>query len=461
MKLPAIKEPSSVSTTPTPITVAQLNRQAKFLLEQHFATIWVTGEISNLSQPRSGHVYFTLKDAAAQVRCALFRQAALRCKTPLAEGQSVLLQGRVSLYEGRGDYQLIVAQVMPAGEGALQIEFAARKAKLLAEGIFADTHKQPIPKLIRTLGVVTSNTGAALQDVLQVLKRRDPRMEIWVYDCQVQGDRAAADIRRALHRAQQDATVDAILLTRGGGSTEDLWCFNDEALVRDIAACKLPIISAVGHETDTTLADYAADVRAPTPSAGAELISIDQSVLRQQLAQQLNRLKSGLSRSIKQSQQRFEYARQRLRHPQDRIREQQQRLDELSLRFERAWQRDWVAKQQRLKQLDTRLKSHSPQQRHAQALALLTQQHQRLQISIRRQLQWTAKQLAQQAQALQLASPLATLARGYAIVLDPEQQVMRSIDQLKVGQAVQTRLHNGQFTSIVQTIEVNNDSTAS
>ena len=442
---------------PAPISVAQLNRQAKFLLEQHFPTIWVTGELSNLSQPRSGHIYFTLKDADAQVRCAFFRQAALRCNQPLAEGQSVLLQGRVSLYEGRGDYQLIVAQVLPAGEGALQIEFAARKAKLLAEGLFAESNKQPIPHHIRTLGVITSHTGAALQDVLQVLRRRDPRMTVWVYDCQVQGERAPQDIRRALRWAQEQGQVDALLLTRGGGSTEDLWCFNDEALVRDIAACTLPIISAVGHETDTTLADFAADVRAPTPSAGAELLSIDQAVLKQHIAQQLNRLTRAIARNIASHRQQFQFVQQRLKHPQERIREQQQRLDDHGQRLERTWQRLLQLKQQHLQQRHMRLLAQSPQQRYAQGLAQLMQQRQRLQVSMRRQLQWAQGQLAQQVQGLQLASPLATLARGYAIVQDTEHAVVRSVDQLKIGQPVVTQLHHGQFVSQVQSITTKDD----
>lgn len=450
-----------MTNTPTPITVAQLNRQAKFLLEQHFPTIWVTGEISNLSQPRSGHVYFTLKDADAQVRCAFFRQAVLRSPQRLTEGQSVLLQGRVSLYEGRGDYQLIVARVLPAGEGALQLEFAARKAKLLAAGLFDESRKQPIPSRVRRLGVITSHTGAALQDVLQVLRRRDPRIEVWVYACQVQGERAAQEIRSALQWAQQQNAVDALLITRGGGSTEDLWCFNDEALVRDVAACTLPIISAVGHETDTTLVDYAADVRAPTPSAGAELLSLDQSVLRQHIAQQQRQLVNSMVRTLGQLQQRLTGTQQRLRHPHDRIREQQQRLDDHSLRLERSWQQTLHARQQRLQQQQARLMLQSPQHRLTELWRQLRQHQHRLQVNIRRQLQWSAGQLAQQAQGLQLASPLATLARGYAIVLDAEQQVVRSTEHITVQQTLTTKLHHGSFTSTVVSVQQDEGSASS
>lgn len=449
-----------MSTAPTPITVAQLNRQAKFLLEQHFPNIWVTGEVSNLSQPRSGHQYFSLKDADAQVRCAFFRQAVVRSKHTLLEGQSVLVFGRVSLYEGRGDYQLIVTQVLPAGEGALQIEFAARKAKLLAEGLFDESRKRPLPSKIKILGVATSNTAAALQDVLQVLRRRDPRIEVWVYDCQVQGERAAQSIRRALALAQEQQAVDALLLTRGGGSTEDLWCFNDEALVRDIAACTLPIVSAVGHETDTTLADYAADVRAPTPSAGAEMLSLDQSVVLQHISQYKQRLFSAVTRNIAQFHQRFKLIRQRLRHPQDRIREQQQRLDEHSVRLDRSWQRLLQSSQQRLTQQRQRLTSQSPDYKLRVLARQITQHHQRLELSMRRQLQWSSGQLAQHAQALQLASPLATMARGYAIVFDDEQQVIRESQQLSIGQRVTTRIHQGQFISVVQSVSDDEHSTA-
>lgn len=452
-----------MTTSPagSPITVSQLNRQAKFILEQHFSTIWVTGEISNLSQPRSGHIYFTLKDADAQVRCAFFRQAALRCKQTLAEGQSVLLQGRVSLYEGRGDYQLIVAQILPAGEGALQLEFAARKAKLLAAGLFDESRKKPMPSPIHKIGVITSNTGAALQDVLQVLRRRDPRIEVWVYACQVQGERAAQEIRRALRWAQQQNAVDALLITRGGGSSEDLWCFNDEDLVRDVAACALPIISAVGHETDITLVDFAADIRASTPSAGAELLSIDQSVLQQHLAQHEQQLVRIMKRCIIQLRQRLELTQHRLRHPHDRIHEQQQRLDDHSLRLERAWLRKLLLSRQSLEQEQARLMMQSPQHRFNELLRQILQQQHQLQVNMRHILQWSAGQLAQHAQGLQLASPLATMARGYAVVFNDEQQVIRSIKQIKVNQAVSTRLHLGSFTSKVVSVQPNDDSTAS
>ncbi|MEX1058535.1 MAG: exodeoxyribonuclease VII large subunit, partial [Natronospirillum sp.] len=246
----------------SPISVGQLNRQAKFILEQHFPTLLVTGEVSNLARPKSGHVYFTLKDQDAQVRCAFFRGSAMQQRYQIREGDAVLVRGKLSLFEGRGDYQVIVSGVAPAGDGLLQMEFAALKKELEDEGLFAPERKRTLPSHITRLGIITSATGAALQDILTVLKRRNPAIEVWVYACLVQGKSAAPDIRRALAQAQRDAGVEALLLTRGGGSAEDLWCFNDEALARDIARSTLPTVSAVGHETDFTICDFVADLLA-------------------------------------------------------------------------------------------------------------------------------------------------------------------------------------------------------
>lgn len=447
----------TVATDNTPVSVAQLNRQAKFILEQHFPTVLVKGEISNLARPRSGHIYFSLKDSEAQVRCAFFRGQAARQRAPLQEGDSVLVRGRLSLFEGRGDYQIIVSGVMAAGEGALQLEFEALKKKLADEGLFNPERKRPLPERVTRLGVITSSTGAALQDILQVLQRRDPGMEVWVYACLVQGRAAAADIRAALARAVRDNAVDALLVARGGGTAEDLWCFNDEQLARDLAASPLPVVSAVGHETDFTIADFVADVRAPTPSAGAELLSQDQQVWRQQFSRIEGQLQQSALRLLDQRRQQVAHLRQRLRHPSERIREQQQRLDDRSARLERAWAVLVRSRRQRLTAAQSRLQGVSPINRLHHQQDRLRSLRERLPGVMQRLLRAWRNRLEQQGHALHLSSPLATLQRGYSITLDSEQKLIRSVTQVEQGQPISVRLADGQIAGRVERIDVARD----
>lgn len=437
------------------ITVSQLNRQAKFILQEHFTGAFVSGEVSNLSRPRSGHVYFTLKDAQAQVRCAFFRGRAAQQRYQLREGDAVLVRGQVSLYEGRGDFQIIVSGVQPAGDGALQIAFEALKRKLENEGLFSPERKRPLPDTVRRLGVITSASGAALQDILQVLARRDPGVEVMVYACTVQGN-VAPEIRRALYRAQQDTTLDALLITRGGGSAEDLWCFNDEQLARDIAAATLPVVSAIGHETDFTIADFVADMRAPTPSAGAEMLSTDQSVWRQRLQVIEQRLVELLRRHWQEKRTRVEHLRQRLRHPRERIQEQQQRLDEQESRLQRALQVRLEQYRQRLSHQSARLALASPRHRVAQQRQQLAQWEPRLRSAMLRFMGRQRDTMATMARNLHVASPMATLERGYSITLDAEQQsVVRSVSQVKAGVQLESRVSDGTITSEVVAIQLN------
>ena len=436
------------------ITVAQLNRQAKFILQEHFTDILVTGEVSNLSRPRSGHLYFTLKDEQAQVRCAFFRGRAANQRYQLREGDAVLVKGQVSLYEGRGDYQIIVSGVKPQGDGALQIAFAALKRKLEAAGLFAAERKRALPEQIQRLGVITSASGAALQDILQVLARRDPGIEVWVYACTVQGKEGAASVRKALGRAVTDGAVDALLLARGGGSAEDLWCFNDEALAMDIAQCPLPIVSAVGHETDFTIADFVADVRAPTPSAGAELLSNDQAVWRQQLIALQARLGSLTRRLVETCRLRVSHLAQRLRHPRERLQEQQQRLDDLDSRLRRAVRITLSQAEQQLRNRQQRLSLVSPQRTVAQQRATLQQWQPRLHGAMQRRLEQQKGVIAGLAHSLHQASPLATLDRGYSITLDADShRVIRSIDEVTFGDHLEQKLGDGSVFSTVTTIQ--------
>lgn len=435
------------------ITVAQLNRQAKFILQEHFTNLLVTGEVSNLSRPRSGHVYFTLKDDQAQVRCAFFRGRAVNQRYQLREGDAVMVRGQVSLYEGRGDYQIIVSAVQPQGDGALQVAFAALKQKLQDAGLFDAGRKQPLPERVHRLGVVTSASGAALQDILHVLARRDPGMEVWVYACTVQGKEGAASIRNALARAEADDAVDALMLARGGGSAEDLWCFNDEALARQIAHCRIPVVSAVGHETDFTIADFVADVRAPTPSAGAELLSQDQAVWRQQLITLQSRLSTLTQHHIEACRLQVSHLRQRLRHPRERLQEQQQRLDDLDSRLRRATDVGLSQHDQRLAHLAQRLWVASPQRTVAQQRRQLQQWQPRLHSAMKRLLERQQTTMATLAHSLHQASPLTTLDRGYSITLqENSEQVVKSINDAAVGDRLVHRLKDGSVFGTVTAV---------
>ncbi|HRO28684.1 MAG TPA: exodeoxyribonuclease VII large subunit, partial [Luteimonas sp.] len=266
------------------LTPSQLNTLARSLLEDSFPLVFVEGELGNVSRPASGHLYFTLKDARAQVRCALFKPKSQWLPFQPREGMKVLARGRLTLYEARGDYQLILDSLEEAGEGALRRAFEQLKAKLQAEGLFDDARKRPLPAFVRRLAVITSPSGAAVRDVLSVLSRRFPLIEVEILPVPVQGEAAAAQITAMLQRAGGSGRYDAILLARGGGSLEDLWAFNDEALARAIAASPVPVVSAIGHETDFSLSDFAADLRAPTPSAAAELLVPNRADLGQRLA---------------------------------------------------------------------------------------------------------------------------------------------------------------------------------
>ncbi|MFC3853798.1 exodeoxyribonuclease VII large subunit [Salinispirillum marinum] len=431
------------------ISVAQLNRQAKFILEQNFGQVLIHGELSNLSRPQSGHVYFTLKDNTAQVRCAFFKGQAMRQTYRPQEGEAVLVSGKVSLFEGRGDYQVLVSSIQPAGDGALQIAFEALKKRLQAEGLFAQERKRALPSSVSTVAVITSATGAALQDILQVLRRRDPFIEVLVYPCLVQGKEAALDIRRALAQAIQDAASDVIIVGRGGGSSEDLWSFNDEGLARDIAASPIPVVSAVGHEVDFTIADFVADVRAPTPSAAAELVSADHSLRAQQLTTLARRLSFAVQRTITTYRQRLHHTQQRLRHPADRIREQQQRLDNASVRLERALQHRLQQVRMRLHTATQRVERASPQHRLPAQKQQLNLLQQRLLRIITHRLERWRSHLTTQAHSLHTASPLATLQRGYSITQDEQGKVVTSAKRLAVGQTLTHRLADGQVKSTV------------
>lgn len=426
------------------LSVSQLNNRARLLLEDVFAGIWVEGEISNLARPASGHIYFTLKDSQAQVRCALFRQNAARVRQALRDGLAVKVRGKVSLFEGRGDYQLILDAVEPAGDGALRLAFEALKEKLGAEGLFSTERKIALPAHPKRIGIITSPTGAVIRDIISVFRRRAPQVELNLIPTAVQGREATAQIVRALQRADAQG-FDALILARGGGSLEDLWCFNEEAVARAVAACVTPIVSAVGHETDVSIADFVADVRAPTPSAAAELLAPDSSELVQRLNNLQRRLVLQMQGRLARERLRLEGVSKRLRHPGERLRQQAQRLDDLDMRLRRAFNQQLGNQRERLARLDARLAAQHP----GRNLALLRQRLDglaaRLPRAMQGQLRSQRQQLGALAAQLQIVSPLATLGRGYAILLDERGQAVRRAAQTQPGQRLKARLAEGEL----------------
>ncbi len=433
---------------PAVLSVGQLNRLARQLLEDAFPMVWVEGELSNLSRPGSGHWYFTLKDAQAQVRCAMFRGQNIRVRFIPEAGQRLLVKGKLSLYEGRGDYQLIVEQMQPAGAGDLAAAFEQLKRRLAAEGLFEPGRKRALPRLPRHIGVVTSPTGAAIRDILTVLARRFPAIPVTVLPVPVQGDGAAAQIAAAIERGNRLASggqldLDVLIVGRGGGSQEDLWAFNEEVVARAIAASALPVVSAVGHEVDVAISDFVADARAPTPSAAAELLSPDRAEWLETLEHRRRRLLQAWRQQQVSRRQQLEARRARLRHPGERLRQQAQRLDELQARLQRGWQAGARRRLHRLELLRERLQRHSPAQ-HLRTLAeRLRPLHGRLQRALDTDLARRRQHLAASAQLLNSVSPLNTLGRGFAIVQDAQGRILRDAREVSTGDAVSARLARG------------------
>ncbi|WP_273993478.1 exodeoxyribonuclease VII large subunit [Vibrio parahaemolyticus] len=432
-------------------TVSRLNAEVRLLLENEMGIVWLVGEISNFSAPVSGHWYLTLKDSRAQVKCAMFRGNNRRVTFKPENGNQVLVKARLSLYEPRGDYQLIIESMQPEGDGRLQQEFEELKMKLAAEGLFAQTNKLTLPEHPKCVGVITSKTGAALYDILDVLKRRDPSLPVVIYPTMVQGDDAAIQIAQAIGRANSRNECDVLIVGRGGGSLEDLWCFNNEILARTIAASQIPIISAVGHEVDITIADFVADVRAPTPSAAAELVSRDNSHKDQSLVAKQHKLASAMRYYLAQQKQQSAQLLHRLerQHPSYQLQRQSQQLDELDMRLRRAMQRFIDTRQQAVERKHHRLQLNSPVKHLAQQKSRLERVEHKLLDAMDRKLLTMRHQLAIAAEKLDTVSPLATLKRGYSITQTEQGKVVTSADDVKTGDLLVTRLANGEIHSTV------------
>jgi exodeoxyribonuclease VII large subunit len=427
-------------------TPSALTRFVRDLLEDTLPLIWLEGEISNFSRPASGHLYFTLKDSAAQVRCAMFKPRSTWLRFKPGDGMRVLARARVSLYEARGEFQLIVESLEEAGVGALQRAFEHLKAKLAAEGLFDAADKRPIPSLPRCIGVITSPTGAAIGDVLSVLSRRFPLANVEILPVPVQGKEAPAAIVAMLAAASKARRHDVLLLTRGGGSLEDLWAFNDEAVARAIRASTIPVVSAIGHEIDFTIADFAADLRAPKPSAAAELLVPDALDLMRNLARQRQRIEHLLQRALESRAQRLDNLLARLgaQRPQARLARADERLHMLHRRLFDRMNSGVERREARLAQARTRLRAQHPAASLARAAERTQAMHERLYVDATRAIERRSARLGELARTLHAVSPLATLDRGYAILFARETgEVVRSVVQATANVRLRARFADG------------------
>jgi len=427
------------------LTPSQLNTLARDLLEGAFPLVWVEAELGNVSRPASGHLYFTLKDSRAQIRGAMFKPKSTWLKFQPREGLRVLARGRITLYEARGEYQMVLDHMEEAGEGALRRAFEELKAKLQAEGLFDDARKQPLPTFAARIGVITSPSGAAVRDVLSVLARRFPLVEADVLPVQVQGASAAAQIAAMLQRADACGRYDVLVLARGGGSLEDLWAFNDERLARAIAACGVPVVSAVGHETDFSLADFAADVRAPTPSVAAELLVPSRDDLERRLRALAARLQNLQAQHLRQRMQRADRAALRLNalRPRARLDLLHRRQAEALRRLAAAWQQRIHRERARLRHADAVLRAAHPQRRIARLRERLASLANRPQACIARRLGSDALRVRALARSLEGVSPLATVARGYAILQHDDGRIVRSVLDAAPGDRLEARVSDG------------------
>jgi exodeoxyribonuclease VII large subunit len=432
-------------------SVSRLNREVRVLLERGMGVVWVAGELSNFSQPASGHWYFSLKDRNAQLRCAMYRSKNVLVGFTPRTGMQVLVRGRISLYEPKGECQLAVEHLEEEGVGALKREFERLKNKLAAEGLFALERKRALPRFPRRIGVVTSPSAAALRDILHILARRYPPAAVLIYPTPVQGAAAVPSLVAALGLASLRAECDVLILARGGGSLEDLWAFNDERVARAIHACAVPVVSGVGHEIDFTIADFVADSRAPTPSAAAELVAPDRLACLDAVGRTAQRLAGGMRRELRANGARLAAGTRRLMqaHPGVRLLQQTQRLDDLALRLSGAVRGVLMAEARRLAEAKGGLRHHSPERALAAWRARTQDLQARIGHAIQQQLARTGHRLALARRALDAVSPLATLSRGFAIVTDSEGRLLTDAAAVPPGAAIEARLAHGVLTARV------------
>jgi len=438
----------------TILTVSRLTALIRGVLEDNFDQVWVEGEVSNLSLPSSGHLYFTLKDSGAQVRCVMFKSAARNLKFRLSDGMGLIVRGRISVYDQRGEYQIICEYLEPAGIGALQMAFVQLKERLAHEGLFNEALKRPMPRFPKRVGVITSPTGAAIHDILNVLKRRFASLEVQLYPVRVQGDGAAREIAAAIADMNRLAEVDVLIVGRGGGSLEDLWAFNEEIVARAVRRSRIPIISAVGHETDWTICDFAADLRAPTPSAAAELVSASAEELRGQVESLTHRLRLGIESYLTGRESRLDTLRRALHDPTTLVGHLAQRVDDLTERLTLGLENGVIRRRERYNRLEQSLSFNNP----IHMIADSRQSLQRLESDGNRLMQAKLEGLklafGEQAARLEVLSPLSTLARGYAIALrSKDGTVVTDAAKLGEGELLKLNFHRGTATCRVESRE--------
>lgn len=446
---------SASGTTQDILSVSSLNKLARSLLESNFPTVVVEGEISNLARPSSGHWYFSLKDKSAQVRCAIFANRNRSVRFQPENGQQIIVRGKLSIYEGRGDYQLIADSLESAGDGALQRAFEKLKAQLQAEGLFDAKHKQEITTNYKHIGLVTSPTGAAVRDMLTVFGRRFPAIKLTVFPVAVQGKEAAREITRAVTTAnnlRSELQLDALIIGRGGGSLEDLQAFNDESVARAVFTSELPITSAVGHEIDFTITDFVADLRAPTPSAAAELMSPSAQDMMDSVLGLQGLLRQLIDTKIQNHSQTLDWLSRQLQRPDKKLTEQLKNLSSIHNRLRRALKSRIEQKQQRLIQYQRSLRAHSPARVVMQTQQATLAKRKRLNQAIQTLLKQKEAGLGALGRSLNGVSPLNTLARGYSITFDESLKVIRQIDDINVGSTVVSQIEGGKITSIVKSI---------
>lgn len=454
----SLTPPSKPVAQERPMTVSQLTRAGKNLLETYLPRLWVEGELSNVSKPSSGHWYFTIKDPKAQVRCAMFRNRNIYARIQPEAGQKVLLRAKASLYEGRGDFQLIVDEIQPAGQGDLQRAFDELKAKLLKQGWFDASIKKPLPPWPKRIVVLTSPTGAVIHDIARVLARRCSSIEVNILPIAVQGKNAAPDIVNALRQANEQQTNGAylgelIVLARGGGSLEDLWAFNEESVARAIYESELPVVSAIGHEVDFTIADFMADVRAPTPSVAAELVSPDIRDIQTNIQRLRAQLFSNITQVLSKQRQQLRYFHARLKHPGERLQARAQKIDFLETRLYHAIAQKKDKSQQELKKWHNQLNQMNPKitvKRVREQLGILAN---RMPGLMQQRIKSKQKDLHHNIQRLNTLSPLNTLERGYAIVEDKEGHLVKNVNSVKKDSLLKTRLADGFVHSKVTSTE--------
>jgi len=437
------------------LQVSELTKKVKFMLESELNTVWLCGEISNFVAASSGHWYLSLKDSKSQVRCAMFkgnnRRVKLAGNTVPRNGQQVLVRAKVSLYEPRGDFQLIIEMMEDAGEGLLRQQFEQLKSKLNAQGLFGQQFKQEIPRNVNTVGIVTSPTGAAVKDIISVLQRRNPAITIVIYPALVQGQYAKEDIVNAIDLANQREECQVLIVGRGGGSLEDLWSFNEEEVVNGIFHSRIPIISAVGHEIDTTLSDLVADLRAPTPSAAAELVSQDNSELQSRLVELSKRAQHLFIQTIKTESLTLQTLNHRLTqvHPERKLQLYQQKSDELNMRLGTAIQRELERFRQAPEKLKKALQYCDPTKKIVLNQIQLSQLDERLKRGLQLLVKTKTENFVSVIEQLNIVSPLATIARGYSVSRNSKAQVIRSIEQIKVGDNISIQVSDGSITAQV------------